>query len=93
MNMQQFFDKLERNSRVAVIFQLGPKLYWVDTYDAYVMETKQWLREQGNPAIAVVRLRDDIKQRNAFYSSDRYKNMTTAEKCAVQGDGFINDYD
>jgi len=34
-----------------------------------------------------------VAKRNAFYSSDEYRNMTTAEKCAVQGDGFINDYD
>ena len=34
-----------------------------------------------------------IEKRNAFYSSDEFKNMTTAEKCAAQGDGFINDYD
>jgi hypothetical protein len=34
-----------------------------------------------------------VEKRNAFYSSDEYRNMTTAEKCAVQGDGFINDYD
>ena len=34
-----------------------------------------------------------IAKRNAFYNSDGYRNMTTAEKCAVQGDGFINDYD
>jgi len=34
-----------------------------------------------------------VEKRNAFYNSDEYRNMTTAEKCAVQGDGFINDYD
>lgn len=34
-----------------------------------------------------------VEKRNAFYSSDEYKNMTTAEKCAVQGDGTVNDYD
>lgn len=34
-----------------------------------------------------------VEKRNAFYGSDEYRNMTTAEKCAVQGDGFINDYD
>lgn len=34
-----------------------------------------------------------VEKRNAFYSSEEYRNMTTAEKCAVQGDGFINDYD
>ena len=34
-----------------------------------------------------------VAKRNAFYNSDEYRNMTTAEKCAVQGDGFINDYD
>lgn len=34
-----------------------------------------------------------VAKRNAFYSSDEYRHMTTAEKCAVQGDGFINDYD
>jgi hypothetical protein len=34
-----------------------------------------------------------VKKRNAFYNSDEYRNMTTAEKCWVQGDGFINDYD
>lgn len=34
-----------------------------------------------------------VEKRNAFYGSDKYRNMTTAEKCAVQGDGFINDYD
>ncbi len=36
---------------------------------------------------------DTVAKRNAFYSSDEYKNMTTAEKCIFQGDGFINDYD
>lgn len=34
-----------------------------------------------------------VEKRNAFYSSDEYRNMTTEEKCWVQGDGFINDYD
>jgi hypothetical protein len=34
-----------------------------------------------------------VEKRNAFYNSDEYRNMTTAEKCVVQGDGFINDYD
>jgi len=34
-----------------------------------------------------------VEKRNAFYSSEEYRNMTTAEKCVVQGDGFINDYD
>jgi len=34
-----------------------------------------------------------VEKRNAFYNSDEYRNMTTAEKCSVQGDGFINDYD
>ncbi|KGT75838.1 hypothetical protein MA20_32130 [Bradyrhizobium japonicum] len=34
-----------------------------------------------------------VAKRNAFYSSEEYRNMTTAEKCAVQGDGFLNDYD
>jgi hypothetical protein len=34
-----------------------------------------------------------IEKRNAFYRSDTYRNMTTAEKCAVQDDGFLNDYD
>lgn len=34
-----------------------------------------------------------VEKRNAFYNSDRYRNMTTEEKCWVQGDGFINDYD
>lgn len=34
-----------------------------------------------------------VEKRNAFYNSDEYRNMTTAEKCGVQGDGFINDYD
>lgn len=34
-----------------------------------------------------------VEKKNAFYNSDEYKNMTTAEKCRLQGDGFINDYD
>lgn len=34
-----------------------------------------------------------VAKRNAFYSSQEYRDMTTAEKCAVQRDGFINDYD
>ena len=34
-----------------------------------------------------------VEKRNAFYSSEEYRTMTTAEKCAVQGDGFINDCD
>lgn len=34
-----------------------------------------------------------VEKRNAFYSSDEYRSMTTAEKCAAQPDGFINDYD
>lgn len=34
-----------------------------------------------------------VEKRNAFYGSEEYRNMTTAEKCAVQGDGFLNDYD
>lgn len=34
-----------------------------------------------------------VEKRNAFYNSDEYRDMTTAEKCRVQGDSFINDYD
>ncbi|MEL7086940.1 MAG: hypothetical protein AAGL98_00615 [Planctomycetota bacterium] len=34
-----------------------------------------------------------VEKRNAFYNSDEYRNMTTEEKCWLQGDGFINDYD
>lgn len=34
-----------------------------------------------------------VEKRNAFYGSDEYKNMTTAQKCAAQDDGFLNDYD
>jgi hypothetical protein len=34
-----------------------------------------------------------VEKRNAFYGSEKYRNMTTAEKCAVQGDAFLNDYD
>jgi hypothetical protein len=34
-----------------------------------------------------------IEGRNTFYNSDEYQNMSTAEKCAVQRDGFTNDYD
>ncbi len=33
------------------------------------------------------------EKRNAFYGSAEYRDMTTAEKCVVQGDGFINDCD
>jgi hypothetical protein len=32
-----------------------------------------------------------VERRNAFYNSDEYRNMTTAEKCWVQRDGFINE--
>jgi hypothetical protein len=41
----------------------------------------------------VYSVRADIEKRNAFYSSDEYRNMTTAEKCATQREGFLNDYD
>lgn len=36
---------------------------------------------------------DVRREREAKAERDRYAKMTTAEKCAVQGDGFINDYD
>lgn len=48
---------------------------------------KEWLNRPKQPDLSTV------EKRNAFYSGDKYKNMTTAEKCAVQGDGFLNDYD
>lgn len=34
-----------------------------------------------------------VAKRNAFYASDEYRSMTTAEKCALQRDWTINDYD
>lgn len=34
-----------------------------------------------------------VEKRNAFYNSDEFRNIASAEKCVVQGDGFINDYD
>lgn len=45
------------------------------------------LRRKPRPDLSTV------DKRNAFYSSEEYRNMTTAEKGAIQGDGFINDYD
>lgn len=48
---------------------------------------RQSRRSQPRPDLSTV------EKRNAFYNSDAYRNMTTAERCAVQGDCFINDYD
>ena len=33
------------------------------------------------------------RERKAMTDRERYYNMTTEERCRLQGDGFINDYD
>lgn len=53
---------------------------------AVTNENKQKKPREAKPDLSTV------EKRNAFYSSDKYKNMTTAEKCTLQG-GFLNDYD
>lgn len=36
----------------------------------------------------------DVKrEREAMEERKRYEQMSTAERCKLQGDGFINDYD
>jgi hypothetical protein len=47
--------------------------------------TKQVSAEQAH--------KDVRRERAAASERKRYESMSTAEKCAVQPDGFINDYD
>lgn len=77
---QRTLDKIVKRMRERVVLTDAPKNHLPDL-------------PQPTQVTADQAAEDVRREREAKAERDRYAKMTTAEKCAVQGDGFINDYD